>query len=105
HFLLDGRPQPLQRLTVQVDSFANGVAHRAEREQWWSELGPVVHRADTLVYVYRPATQGAYREGERWLEMMKATSLEEWKQALRIQPRGGSNLTYADGDGNIFYVW
>jgi acyl-homoserine-lactone acylase len=37
--------------------------------------------------------------------MMQARSLEEWKEAMRIQAKYSSNFTYADGDGNIFYVW
>ncbi|HEU5208172.1 MAG TPA: penicillin acylase family protein [Longimicrobiales bacterium] len=104
-FLLDGRPQPIRRVEVEVDYVEDGQHGTVTREQWWTELGPVVARKDTLLYVYRPATQGAYREGERWLEMIKATSFEEWKDAMRIQPRGGSNFTYADADGNIFIVW
>lgn len=104
-FLLDGRPQPIRRIEVEVDYVENGQRGTVTREQWWTELGPVVARKDTLLYVYRPATQGAYREGERWLEMIKATNFEEWKDAMRIQPRGGSNFTYADADGNIFIVW
>jgi acyl-homoserine-lactone acylase len=37
--------------------------------------------------------------------MMKAQHLEEWKEAMRIQSKVSSNFTYADADGNIFYVW
>lgn len=104
-FLLDGRPQPIRRVTVDVDWAEDGRSGTETREFWWTEFGPVVAREDTLVYVYRVALEGAYREGERWLEMMKATNFEEWKAAMRIQPRGGSNFTYADADGNIFIVW
>jgi acyl-homoserine-lactone acylase len=37
--------------------------------------------------------------------MMRATSLEEWKEAMRMGTRLNSNFTYADRAGNIFYVW
>ncbi|MHB1170093.1 MAG: penicillin acylase family protein [Longimicrobiales bacterium] len=104
-FMLDGRSEPIVSIEAQVAYVENGRSGTTTREQEWTEFGPVVTRRDSLVYVYRPATQGAYRAGERWLEMMKATSFEEWKDAMRIQPRGGSNFTYADGDGNIFIVW
>jgi hypothetical protein len=58
-----------------------------------------------MVYVHRPANLGDFRAGEQWLEMMKATSLDEWRDAMRIQARTTSNFTYADRDGNIFYAW
>lgn len=105
HILLDGISVPLERETVHVEYRTAGGVRQAEREFWSTEFGPVVHRSDSLVYVYRPALSGAFREGERWLEMMQAASLEEWKRALKIQPRSGSNFTYADADGNIFYIW
>jgi acyl-homoserine-lactone acylase len=37
--------------------------------------------------------------------MMQARSLDEWKDAMRMRGRASSNFTYADADGNIFYVW
>jgi acyl-homoserine-lactone acylase len=36
---------------------------------------------------------------------MRAQSLAEWKEAMRIRARVNSNFTYADRAGNIFYVW
>lgn len=104
-FLLDGRPQPIRTVEVDVDYIEDGVAGTETRAQEWTEFGPVVVRKDSLLYVYRSAIPGAYREGERWLELIKAQSFEEWKAAMRIQPRGGSNFTYADAAGNIFIVW
>jgi acyl-homoserine-lactone acylase len=105
HILLDGEPVPLERELVTVE-FRNGPGlSSVTREVWTSPFGPVVHREDGRVYVYRPALEGEYRAGEQWLEMMKATSLEEWKEAMRIQARQSSNFTYADRDGNILLVW
>ena len=37
--------------------------------------------------------------------MMRATSLDEWKAAMRIRARLNSSFTYADRAGNIFYLW
>ena len=36
---------------------------------------------------------------------MRARSLAEWKDAMRMRARVTSNFTYADRAGNIFYVW
>src|SRR5690606_4612286 len=51
------------------------------------------------------AGEGEYRTNEQFLKMMSATNLEQWKDAMRMLARKTSNFTYADGDGNIFYVW
>jgi acyl-homoserine-lactone acylase len=37
--------------------------------------------------------------------MMRATSVEEWKDAMRVRAMPSSNFTYADADGTILYVW
>jgi acyl-homoserine-lactone acylase len=37
--------------------------------------------------------------------MMRAHSLAEWKDAMRIRARTNSSFTYADRAGNIFYLW
>jgi acyl-homoserine-lactone acylase len=37
--------------------------------------------------------------------MMRARSLNEWKEAMKMRARPTSNFTYADRDGNIFFIW
>jgi acyl-homoserine-lactone acylase len=105
HVLLDGAAVPLQREQVSVDyRTADGTA-TATREFWTLDGHPVVHRSDSLAYIYRHGASQQYRAGEQWLRMMKAQNLEQWKDAMRIGARTTSNFTYADRDGNIFYVW
>ena len=75
------------------------------RETWRTSLGPVVHRDARKVYVFRAAIDGEFRAGEQFLRMMRATSLAEWKDAMRMRARLNSSFTYADRAGNIFYLW
>jgi acyl-homoserine-lactone acylase len=105
HVRLDGESVPLTRSVVEVEYLQEGRIASETREFWNSPFGPVVHRADSLVYVFRPAANGEFRAGEQWLKMMRASTLEEWREAMRIQARTTSNFTYADRAGNIFYVW
>ncbi|HEX7023608.1 MAG TPA: penicillin acylase family protein [Gemmatimonadales bacterium] len=103
--LLDGAVVPLTRETVTVE-YRNGPGFSSEtRELWRSPLGPVIARAGGKAYVLRSASDGEYRGGEQFLRMMRATSLAEWKAAMRMNARSTSNFTYADRAGNIFYVW
>ena len=105
HFLWDGASLPLERQVVQVQVKNGDALASVSEESWATHLGPVVHRAGGLIYVLKAAGAGEYRVGEQFLRMMQASTLEAWKDAMRIHARGASNLTYADADGNIFYVW
>ena len=105
HFLLDGATVPLEKKRIIV-KFKNGEGLGEDtREFLYTPFGPVFHRGDGKVYVIRDAGDGEYRLAEQFLMMMKARNLTEYKEAMRIQAKTSSNFTYADADGNIFYVW
>ena len=105
HFLIDGTSLPIEKKRVTVN-FKNGEGSGEEtREFLFTPFGPVFHREKGKIYVIRDAGNGEYRLGEQFLMMMKARNLAEYKEAMRIQAKTSSNFTYADADGNIFYVW
>ena len=104
-YLFDGTSLPLQRELVTVQ-FRNGAGLSSEtREFWRTPLGPVIHRGDGKIYIIRAAGEDDHRGGEQFLRMMRAKSLAEWKDVMRMRARVTSNFTYADRAGNIFYVW
>jgi acyl-homoserine-lactone acylase len=105
HYRFEGASIPLRRELVSVQ-FRNGPGLSTEtREIWTTPLGPVVHRDSGKIYVLRGAGEGEYRRGEQFMRMMRARSLAEFKDAMRMRAIEGSNFTYADRAGNIFYVW
>ncbi len=105
HYLFDGGSVPLERESITV-LWKNGDGLSSEtRDAWRSPLGPVIARGEGKVYILRSAAWGEYRKTEQFLKMMRAGNLEEWKAAVRMRAHTESNLTYADRDGNIFYVW
>lgn len=105
HYLFDGGSVPLRRETVTIE-FKDGKGVGYETKIFWtSPLGLAIHRDRDKIYILRSAGDGEYRMDEQFLTMMKAESLEEWKDAVRMRARTSSNLTYADADGNVFYVW
>jgi len=104
-YLFDGTSLPLERELTTV-TYKNGNGYSTEtRESWRTPLGPVIWRGNGKIYVLRAAEEGDYRGGEQFLHMMRAKSLAEWKEAMRIRSRFNSNFTYADRAGNIYYVW
>ena len=105
HYLIDGTSLPLTRELVTVE-FRNGAGVSSETREFWStSAGPVIHRANGKIYIVKTANDGEYRGGEQFLRMMHATSLAEWKAAMRLHGRPTSNFTYADKAGNILMAW
>ena len=104
-YLFDGGSVPLRRESVTV-SFKNGNGlARESREFFYTPLGPVIHRGGGKILVMRSAPDGEFRMAQQFLQMMRARTLEEWKSAMRIRAQPSSNFTYADREGNIFYIW
>ena len=105
HYWLDGASIPLTREPVSVEYRDGDTLAVETRDFWSSSIGPVVHRDAKKIYVIKSAIDGEYRSGEQFLRMMRAKSLAEWKEAMRMRARPTSNFTYADRAGNIYYVW
>jgi acyl-homoserine-lactone acylase len=105
HYWLDGKSQALVKEVITVQ-FKDGSGFSSEtRERWRTSLGPVIKRDAKKIYVFRHAIDGEFRAGEQFLRMMRAKSLTEWKDAMRMGARLNSSFTYADRAGNIFYLW
>ncbi len=102
HYWRDGAAHPFMRDTVTVEV---RDAPSVTRYMLRTSLGPVMRRTPATVYVLRHAIDGEFRAGEQFLRMMRATSLDEWKAAMRMGARLSSSFTYADRAGNIFYLW
>jgi len=105
HYVLDGAALPMTRDVRTVDYTTDTGLASETREFWSTPLGPVVHRTDDQVYVARTAGALEYRAGEQFLRMMRARSLAEWTEAMRMRALVTSNFTYADRAGNILYLW
>jgi len=105
HYILDGISIPIERKMVTVE-FKNGEALALSSiEVLTTPYGPVVYRDDGKIYVVKASGNGEYRRGEQFVKMMTAQNLEAWKSAMQMRAITQSNFTYADADGNIFYIW
>jgi acyl-homoserine-lactone acylase len=105
HYLFDGASLSLTR-ELRTVTFRNGDGLSTETREFWSTpLGPVIYRANGKIYIVKTAGEGEFRAGEQFLRMMRATSLGEWKESMKLRARVTSNFTYADRAGNIFFIW
>ena len=104
-YLFDGASLPLTR-ELRTVTFRNGDGLSTETREFWSTpLGPVIYRANGKIYIVKTGGDGELRAGEQFLRMMRAASLAEWKEAMKIRGRVTSNFTYADRAGNIYFIW
>ena len=105
HYLFDGASLPLTR-ELRTVTFRNGEGLSTETREFWSTpLGPVIYRANGKIYIVKTGGDGEFRAGEQFLRMMRATSLAQWTEAMKLRARITSNFTYADRAGNIYFIW
>jgi acyl-homoserine-lactone acylase len=104
-YLLDGASLPVTRAALSVDVLDGERISRETREAESVPFGRVVYRQPGRIFVARTAGDGEFRAGEQYLRMMRARSLAEWTDAMRLRALVTSNFTYADRAGNIFYLW
>jgi acyl-homoserine-lactone acylase len=104
-YLLDGASLPIARESLTV-RFKDGDSVSSETREFLSTpLGPVVHAGKDRIVIAKTAGDGEFRAGEQFLRMMRATSLAQWKDAMKIRALVTSNYTYADRAGNILSLW
>jgi acyl-homoserine-lactone acylase len=90
---------------LKVQVLRGGRLVEATREVRRTPIGPVIGGTDTEAFVLKSPGWEEYRKAEQFLAMMRAGNLAEWKQAMAMRAHTESNLTYADRDGNILYLW
>ena len=105
HYRFDGGSVPIERVPVTVEWKSGDSLATETRVFERTPLGPVVARDARRIVVVRSAEWGETRKTEQFLRMMQARNLAEWQAAVRMRAHVEQNLTYADRDGNIFYVW
>jgi acyl-homoserine-lactone acylase len=106
HYVLDGQSHPMTSEEIQVEyRDENGMPVTIEKTFFHTELGPVVHISDDLIYVHRPAAYFEFRFYQQWYRMNHATTWAEWREAFDELIMPMFNTGYADDKGNIYYRW
>jgi acyl-homoserine-lactone acylase len=66
--------------------------------------GPVI-RNENGAFAFRYAGMGSIRNFEQYRLLNRATNMDEWMEAMRIQGIASTNFLYADREGNIAYLY
>jgi penicillin amidase/acyl-homoserine-lactone acylase len=74
------------------------------RETLWCDYGPAI-RTDHGVYAVRYAGLGDIRQVEQWYRMGKASTYDQWLEAVKMQGFASFNISYADETGRIGYFY
>ena len=77
----------------------------AKRKVYYSKYGPTLKSKDGNFFAIRMATYMSIRAPEQWYKMNLATDLESFKKALEMDGLPYFNITYADKDDNIMYLF
>ena len=105
HYWLDGESLPIERQLVEVE-FKNGSGSSITTKEWlFTEYGPVIERSGGKIYIVKTADWMNFRRGDQLTTMMLSKNLDEFRQAMQMRAISSSNYTYADSDGNIYYIW
>ncbi|MBL8203580.1 MAG: penicillin acylase family protein [Blastocatellia bacterium] len=105
-YVFDGKPQPLVKksFTVEVKQ-KDGSLKPETREFTYSHLGPVIHQTSDKAFAIKSTILEEVRFFDQWYAMGKARNWQEFRAALKMNLLPMFNLTYADVDGNTFYLW
>jgi len=76
----------------------------ARRDVKFSEHGPVLE-TEHRVYAVRYAGMGEARQLQQYHALNRASDMEEWMSAMRLQALPSINYVYADKTGNIAYIY
>lgn len=105
-YVFDGKPLPLVKKSFTVEVKQRDGALKSEtREFVYSHLGPVVHQTNDKAFAIKSSILEEVRFFEQWYAMSKARNWQEFRAALKMNVLPMFNLTYADVEGNTFYLW
>jgi acyl-homoserine-lactone acylase len=104
-YRFDGAWRDFEVGTAQIKVALWGpITWTFSRETLWCEYGPAI-RTDHGVYAVRYAGLGDIRQVEQWYRMGKASTYDEWLEAVKMQGFASFNIAYADETGRIGYFY
>ena len=103
-YRLDGEWKTLEARDIDVNVKVFGFINWTSTQEGLRSIHGPVLRTDHGTYAIRYAGMNELRQVEQWLAMNKAQTLEDWRNALRMQAFASFNFVYADREGNSMFV-
>lgn len=104
-YKFDGEWRDLEVKPIEIEVKLWGSKTMTMRQKArYSVHGPVI-RTTHGTYAIRYASYGDIRQVEQWYRMGKARNIDEFEKAVRMRAIPSFNIGYADGKGNIWYIY
>ena len=104
-YLYNGKSIAFEKQILSIEVKTDDGMESRTQEARWSVDGPIVKALGDKVYALKSASYHEYRLLEQWYKMTKASSYEEFREALAMQALPMFNIGYADRKGNFFYLY
>lgn len=102
-YRLDGKWYTLEERVWKGKVNLGWLTLPVQRKFYRSEFGPVIKNKSGYYALRIPATS-VVGAAEQWYHMNKASSLAEFKEAMSRQQHPSLSTTYADKEGNIYFL-
>jgi len=104
-YFFDGEWLEFESFDVSIDIKVLGKASIKHKEKaFWSIHGPVIKGAKAT-YAIKYSKSNDIRIIEQWYRMNKASTFDEWIDAMKMMSIPMFNAGYGDKFGNIYYIY
>ena len=104
-YLFDGEWLDFESFEIDIGIKVLGKALINHKEEaFWSIHGPVI-RGELATYAIKYSKSDDIKIIEQWYKMNKASTFDEWIDAMEMMSIPMFNAGYADKTGNIYYVY
>lgn len=107
YYEFDGEWLPLEKEELKLKAKIKGLPFtpKAKRMVYRSKYGPTLKSKNGNYFSFRMSTILGIRAAEQWYKMIKANNLAEFEEALKFDGLPYFNITYADKEDNVFYLF
>ena len=103
-YRLDGEWLMLESEEIKIDVLIWGFIPWSVKETVYRSVHGPVMKTDHGTYAVRYAGMGELRQVEQWLAMNKASNLDQWLDAIRLNHIQSFNFVFAGASGDIYFI-
>lgn len=104
-YRLDGKWLPLESRNISLAAKVGPLTVPVSRTIYRSVHGPVIRQDDGDFYAIRYGGMGSLAMLDAYYRLPKAQNYDEWRGILATHAIPSTNFIYADGEGNIAYIY
>ncbi len=103
-YRFDGKWEKLEPYPTRARIKLLGLLTIGAKQKFYKSKYGVTFETPNGYFALRFPANRSIRGAEQWYRMNKATNLDEFREALRLQGVTCTNIVYADKEGHIYYI-